>query len=300
MRKITLFLALLTLSFGFSQTVINFDATAFSPDPTGNGLGFMNVFDNPKDGTIGGFQFESGWGIPDLIAELDTGANSVTLKPNRIGDTNVYWQTDGVLEGNKIMDANCFIQDDTLAGSVFSFTGEVTSNTIMDSGLSIPYTTIAFIKVFASDFSSVLAEDTAVLNEGTFLLNMDATSYNSGEHVQYGFQFIGPNINSRPEFDTDYNNLGSIVVEPALLSIDEFETSEVNVYPNPTASKWRIKSNSQTINSIEVFDILGKQVMQLEPNTTEVMVDASELNVGVYLAKISSEKGTKTIKLVKN
>ncbi|WP_430467396.1 T9SS type A sorting domain-containing protein [Winogradskyella ouciana] len=301
MRKITLLLALLTFTFGFSQTVINFDATAFSPDPTGTGLGFMNVFENPKDGTVGAGAFSTGWGIPDLIAELDTGANSVTLKPNRVGDTaDPFWITTGVFEGNKIMEANLYIQDPALNGTVFSFTGEVTSNTLDDSSLSFEFVTVVFIKVFASDFSSVLAEDSAVLAPGTFLLNMDATSYTSGENIQYGFQFIGPNINSTSQFDTEYNNLGNIVVEPAVLSTEEFELSDVSVYPNPTTSDWTIKSNSQTINSIEIFDLLGKQVMELEPNKTDVKIDASELNVGVYLAKVYSENGTKTIKLVKN
>ncbi|MBO6879240.1 T9SS type A sorting domain-containing protein [Winogradskyella sp.] len=301
MRKITLLLALLTFTFGFSQTVINFDATAFSPDPTGTGLGFMNVFENPKDGTVGAGAFSTGWGIPDLIAELDTGANSVTLKPNRVGDTaDPFWITTGVFEGNKIMEANLYIQDPALNGTVFSFTGEVTSNTLDDSSLSFEFVTVVFIKVFASDFSSVLAEDSAVLAPGTFLLNMDATSYTSGENIQYGFQFIGPNINSTSQFDTEYNNLGNIVVQPAVLSTEEFELSDVSVYPNPTTSDWTIKSNSQTINSIEIFDLLGKQVMELEPNKTDVKIDASELNVGVYLAKIYSENGTKTIKLVKN
>ncbi|MTE28169.1 T9SS type A sorting domain-containing protein [Winogradskyella ouciana] len=301
MRKITLLLALLTFTFGFSQTVINFDATAFSPDPIGTGLGFMNVFENPKDGTVGAGAFSSGWGIPDLIAELDTGANSVTLKPNRVGDTaDPFWITTGVFEGNKIMEANLYIQDPALNGTVFSFTGEVTSNTLDDSSLSFEFVTVVFIKVFASDFSSVLAEDSAVLAPGTFLLNMDATSYTSGENIQYGFQIIGPNINSTSQFDTEYNNLGNIVVQPAVLSTEEFELSDVSVYPNPTTSDWTIKSNSQTINSIEIFDLLGKQVMELEPNKTDVKIDASELNVGVYLAKIYSENGTKTIKLVKN
>lgn len=301
MRKITLFLALLTFTFGFSQTVINFDATAFSPDPTGTGLGFMNVFENPKDGTIGAGAFSSGWGIPDLIAELDTGVNTLTLKPNRVGDTaDPFWITTGVFEGNKIMEANLYIQDPALNGTIFSFTGEVTSNTLDDSSLSFGFVTVVFIKVFAPDFSSVLAEDSAVLAPGTFLLNMDATSYTSGENIQYGFQFIGPNINSTSQFDTEYNNLGNIVVEPAVLSVDEFKTTEVEVFPNPTTSSWNIKTGNQNISSVQVFDILGKQVLSLTPNSTEAIVDASELNDGIYMAKIESENGFKTVKLIKN
>ena len=85
------------------------------------------------------------------------------------------------------------------------------------------------------------------------------------------------------------------------LSTESFDLGEAfNVFPNPTTSSWNIESNNQTINSIEVFDILGKQVAKVTPNTTGATIDASELNDGIYLAKIVSEAGSKTIKLIKN
>jgi hypothetical protein len=40
--------------------------------------------------------------------------------------------------------------------------------------------------------------------------------------------------------------------------------------------------------------------MLLEPNASEVTIDASSLNNGIYLAKIASENGVKTVKLVKD
>ncbi|MDG5491348.1 T9SS type A sorting domain-containing protein [Psychroserpens sp. SPM9] len=304
MKKKYMFIALIVLALlpANAQTNINFDATSFSPDPAGTGLAFMNVANLPAPDGDGAFQFGSGWGIADLIAILDTGSNTVTLKPNRIGDPAEYWQGDGTqLRGNKIMDANHYIEDATLNGTSFTFNASVVSNTLNNTGIA-PYdfSFTAFIKVFAADFSSVLASDIIDLRStsGDFTLTMDATGFTSGEHIQYGFQMIGPNINLDMSFDAAYDNLGSIVVAPATLNVEEFSTNEFSVFPNPTASSWMVKA-TQDISSIQVFDVLGKQVLTMKTSGNNVEIDASNLISGVYFAKISSDKGTKTIKLIK-
>ena len=84
------------------------------------------------------------------------------------------------------------------------------------------------------------------------------------------------------------------------LGINDTELSEFKVYPNPTNSIWNVKTNNQNITSVEVYDILGKQVLLLKANATEVAIDATELVNGIYLVKILSTKGSKTFKLVKN
>ena len=84
------------------------------------------------------------------------------------------------------------------------------------------------------------------------------------------------------------------------LGINDTELSEFKVYPNPTNSIWNVKSKNQNIISIQVFDVLGKQVIDLNPHTSEVSIDASSLVNGIYLAKITYNKGSKTVKLVKN
>lgn len=84
------------------------------------------------------------------------------------------------------------------------------------------------------------------------------------------------------------------------LSIPEaLKTDNFKVFPNPTLDSWNISSN-QNVTNIEVFDILGKQVLKIQPNDSNVFIDASELKSGIYLTKITSEKGVKTVKLIKN
>ena len=82
------------------------------------------------------------------------------------------------------------------------------------------------------------------------------------------------------------------------LAIDEFTSTEFNVYPNPTDNFWNIRSN-QRINSIQIFDVLGKQVMTLTPNSETALINASGLTNGIYFARLNSIIGTKSIKLIK-
>ena len=62
-------------------------------DSTGPYIGFMNVFELPENG--GGFVFGSGWGISDLVANFDDGAQTLTVSPNTIGDPNEFWYQGG-------------------------------------------------------------------------------------------------------------------------------------------------------------------------------------------------------------
>lgn len=298
MRKnYNIFLLLLVSAFGlYAQNNINFSASAAWS-------GFMNVSNLPAPDGDGAYQFGSGWGVADLIAELNTGTNTVTLKPNRINDSDPYWQT-GDLNGNKIMDANMFIQDNALRGTNFTFNGAVTSNTLNNTGLyaGLDFTVTAFIKVFNVDYSVVLDQATVDLRNtsGDFTLSMDATSYNTDQNIQYGFQFIGPNISNNSSFDAAYANLGSIVVsENSTLSTTGIAQTRFRLSPNPTKESWTITSLAKPIESIKLYDLAGRLMQSTTPNSTVVNLSSAQLPKGIYMAVIQSNEGKSTLKLVK-
>jgi endoglucanase len=83
-----------------------------------------------------------------------------------------------------------------------------------------------------------------------------------------------------------------------VLSTEDFETASFKAFPNPTNGDWNISGNA-VINTVTVFDILGKQVLALEPNSNDFAVNASSLRTGVYFARIEGANGSQTIKLVK-
>lgn len=97
--------------------------------------------------------------------------------------------------------------------------------------------------------------------------------------------------------DVWYDNL--YIHNNVVLSTNDFETAQFTVAPNPTKDVWTIESNN-TIDTIEVFDILGKSVITLNPNNQNASIEASGLKTGIYLAKLYSNGGFKTVRLVKN
>ena len=93
-----------------------------------------------------------------------------------------------------------------------------------------------------------------------------------------------------------YDNL--YLHKNTVLSTDEFETADFKVFPNPTKDNWNITSNT-VINSVAVYDILGKQVSSLSPNSNDVEISTANIRSGIYFAKIESDNGSKTVKLIK-
>ena len=83
------------------------------------------------------------------------------------------------------------------------------------------------------------------------------------------------------------------------LGINDNYIKTSNVYPNPTKSSWNVNTKNSTISSISVFDVLGKKVLTLQPNSNETLIDGSNLEKGFYISKITTDKGVENIKLIK-
>jgi Secretion system C-terminal sorting domain len=248
-------------------------------------VGYANVFETPANGEA--FVFGEAWGVPDLKTVLDATANTITLQPNFSAwdESDPFWVDGGV--GNKFFEGNTYVEDNSLVGSELTFTGGVLSN-----DLDSEYEAMAFIKVFNADFS-VLKIETAPLIAGSNFSITYTDVEPEDTTVQYGFFVYGRNAN--PE---DEAALGSIVVSDMVLGVDEFDASAINTYPNPATDVFNINSQ-EVITNITVFNVLGQNVLQNTPETTDIALNISGLNAGVYVAQISTATGTKTTKFVK-
>ncbi len=87
--------------------------------------------------------------------------------------------------------------------------------------------------------------------------------------------------------------------DPALSS-KGFNSANFKVYPNPTQNFWNFTTASESIESVKIVDVLGKNVLTVSPKSNNVSVDGSSLTKGIYFAKIATAKATETIKLMKN
>ena len=85
------------------------------------------------------------------------------------------------------------------------------------------------------------------------------------------------------------------------LANSNFASAKFNVYPNPTTNNWNFVSNNNAqINTIQIVDMLGKVVLTKNATSNVVSVDASNLNTGIYFARIATATAIETVKLVKN
>lgn len=179
--------------------------TTFTVDPGAAWLGYMNVFEIPANG--GGYVFGSAWGTADLVATFS--GSTLTLAPNSVNDTNSFWYTPSGMPGavgNKTMDASMYVEssDGSLGGQTITFTGQVLTSTLTTN---TDYTSVAFIKDFAPDFSSSVST-TIPLTNGVFSISL-ATINDPTRHVQYGFETIGPDV-----WSTDVGNYGVVKIAP--------------------------------------------------------------------------------------
>jgi len=86
-------------------------------------------------------------------------------------------------------------------------------------------------------------------------------------------------------------------VSPQVIT-SAMEIMPLSVYPNPTAGELRIKSYEIGINSIEIFDMMGKmqKVKSRKQEEGEIVIDISYLPAGVYFLQIGSRRA-KIVKL---
>ncbi|QSS96239.1 T9SS type A sorting domain-containing protein [Psychroflexus sp. ALD_RP9] len=84
--------------------------------------------------------------------------------------------------------------------------------------------------------------------------------------------------------------------EEVPLNNQSFDAGQVRLYPNPVVHQLQIElPASVEINSVQVFNTLGQQVL----TTTQSQVDVSQLASGVYVVELETTKGKVSKKIIK-
>ncbi|HPF11555.1 MAG TPA: T9SS type A sorting domain-containing protein [Flavobacteriaceae bacterium] len=79
------------------------------------------------------------------------------------------------------------------------------------------------------------------------------------------------------------------------LGTERFQSNQFSIYPNPARDYVNITSVNSGEKQVQIFDVLGKQVMN---QTVTNGLNISKLNSGIYLVKISQGNTSETKKLV--
>ncbi|WP_040253521.1 T9SS type A sorting domain-containing protein [Psychroserpens mesophilus] len=119
-----------------------------------------------------------------------------------------------------------------------------------------------------------------------------------------GIWTAGSFINVSPPYQ--YNgdgNQNGFQFWDTLLGISDFNLGlNLKLYPNPSDDVLNITlQNSEANLGIQLYDILGKLVIQKTINTTDLaQIDVSELKEGLYLVKFTIGDSTETKRFIKN
>ena len=82
------------------------------------------------------------------------------------------------------------------------------------------------------------------------------------------------------------------------VGVEEQSSLVATVSPNPTTGRVVVEANANE-GEVVVYDMLGKQMLTALVVEGRAEIDLSSFAKGVYVARISSDNGTSTIKLVK-
>ncbi|KAF2080999.1 T9SS type A sorting domain-containing protein [Flavobacterium sharifuzzamanii] len=87
-----------------------------------------------------------------------------------------------------------------------------------------------------------------------------------------------------------------------VLSTEDFNFSKYfSLYPNPANQFLNISQNQNIeVQSYEIYDVLGQLVLAVPNAKTASNIDISKLRVGNYFIRVKSDKGSSSMKFIKN
>lgn len=82
---------------------------------------------------------------------------------------------------------------------------------------------------------------------------------------------------------------------------DQELRSAISLYPNPVNDRLNLSTNNGIqINAVAIYDVSGKLIQSSQQSATDLSLDVSGLNSGLYLLQIQTSKGRVTQQFVKN
>ena len=104
--------------------------------------------------------------------------------------------------------------------------------------------------------------------------------------------------NVRPVYEDCYGAISGKEVTYTV-NVDEINTIDVTIYPNPAKDFIKLSAVSCQHSVIKIYNCLGMLMDEIEIDSEELEINLSDYNPGVYFVNIKSENGTVVKKIVK-
>jgi len=172
---------------------------------------------------------------------------------------------------------------------------------------------LTLISMIAPSPDWIVAVDGLSLLDGNgdWIENMTIDLYAYDAGTDDGNDYNSPNQDTNPQevisslqgiapFSSEIIGTLTITLENVVLGNNDNQLIEnIAIYPNPTSNFITISTNENTISSIEIYNILGKEILKLNTtNSNQIEVNLSDLSSGIYLINIIDSSGKSTLKKV--
>lgn len=273
-------------SSGATDRTVNLSGSVFNP--LTNALRISGVFDVLNNGTPKGIEIE----VLSDIADLSVFG---------VGSANNGGGTDG---------------EEFTFPAVAALTGDLLY--VIGTGQTADFNTFFGVSLtpYESSAAFINGDDAIELFENGQVIDVfgDINTDGTGEPWDYVDGWAYRNVGTGPDGSTfvlanwtfsgtgqldgtQNNNSTNPYPSGNLLSIDEGINVDFSIYPNPAESgNVTITLNNNEEANIQVFDVLGKQV--INQRLTNNNLDVSQLRSGLYIVKITQNNASVTKKLV--
>jgi uncharacterized repeat protein (TIGR01451 family) len=308
------------VNFFYNQNLMDFVSATTAPATTGSGSlswSYSNLL-----------PFES----RSIYVTLNINTPTDVNYPVNIGDILQFTTSILPIAGDETTTDNTFLYNQTVVGSYDPNDITCIEGTSVAPSLIGEYLhyVINFENTGTAEAENVVVKatiDTTKFNLNSLqLLNTSHPSYVkiTGNIVEFIFENIaldtgghgnillkirsngtlqsGDNVSNRGDIFFDYNapidtGIANTVFQSLNNSAFEKDNSVV-IFPNPTQSIINVKSEN-SIKSIQLYDVQGRllQTKLTEENSTSI--DISDKSNGIYFLKITSDKGIKVERIVK-
>ncbi len=98
-------------------------------------------------------------------------------------------------------------------------------------------------------------------------------------------------------YENDMTSVGVAKQIVAEENVNEIETNDINIYPNPANDRLHIETKAE-IEEVVIYDVYGRQ--QSTVNGQQLLtIDLSILNTGIYFIKINTKEGNIVKRIIK-
>jgi hypothetical protein len=239
----------------------------------------------------------------NIYFEIDDATGSGVMFPARVHKSNL---TNSGLESSPTIAANL-----ALGGELnFRISAEPVPNADKIE-LKTPQTSLSGDVLSLTNASDFNATRNGVPVEYEYFLY---NSNNTADGSQIPRNNVAANVGFKLEESVDLTDYGfSASNQPAIrvlaigqnglslsstLAVENYQINGLKIYPNPVEDILTINAN-EDINEIVIYNMLGQVVLNQKPNNRKNSIDIGNFKTGIYLAKLKTDNGVTTKRIMK-